>query len=76
MEIAFTVTETKIIKETAKPKHKDDVLFGEVWNEEAIDVKTCNNKLASVSFYIYNEYQYPADPAPGIYGYDLNQREI
>ena len=39
-------------------------------------ISTCNNKLASVSFYIYNKYQYPADPAPDIYGYDLNQREI
>ncbi len=39
-------------------------------------ISTCNNKLASVSFYIYNKYQYPADPEPGIYGYDLNQREI
>ena len=39
-------------------------------------ISICNNKLASVSFYIYNKYQYPADPAPDIYGYDLNQREI
>ena len=39
-------------------------------------INTCNNKLASVPLYIYNEYQYPADPVPGIYGYDRNQREI